>query len=310
MASSPLDLVAYFSPEFGITEALPQYSGGLGVLAGDHLKASSDLGIPLVGVGLLYAEGYFHQQLNAEGWQEEINLRIDPLGARRAADGHPGERRSRRCRRAGARVACRRRVHPAVPARHERARQPAGSDRCDEPPVRRRRAAPTAPGDRPRHRWRQGVARPRPHTAGVPHERGPCRVPRSGAGPRMDRAGPVVRRSDRSRSRRWPVHHAHAGAGRHRPVPARPVRAVLRHLRQGVRGHLRRAVRARPTRRRARRQVQHGRDGPAARRTIERGRQTPRRRLPRDVRWDVAGAARRPTHRSVTSPTACTPAHG
>ena len=80
---SPLDLVAYFSPEFGITEALPQYSGGLGVLAGDHLKASSDLGVPLVGVGLLYAEGYFHQHLNADGWQEETNARIDPpaLGA-------------------------------------------------------------------------------------------------------------------------------------------------------------------------------------------------------------------------------------
>ncbi len=76
--------MAYFSPEFGITEALPQYSGGLGVLAGDHLKASSDLGIPLVGVGLLYAEGYFHQQLNSEGWQEERNERIDPaaLGLR------------------------------------------------------------------------------------------------------------------------------------------------------------------------------------------------------------------------------------
>ena len=54
---SPLDLVAYFSPEFGITEALPQYSGGLGVLAGDHLKASSDLGVPLVAVGLFYAVG-------------------------------------------------------------------------------------------------------------------------------------------------------------------------------------------------------------------------------------------------------------
>jgi starch phosphorylase len=75
---SPLDLVAYFSPEFGITEALPQYSGGLGVLAGDHLKASSDLGVPLVGVGLLYAEGYFHQLLNGDGWQEERNDRIDP----------------------------------------------------------------------------------------------------------------------------------------------------------------------------------------------------------------------------------------
>ncbi|MGI9646599.1 MAG: alpha-glucan family phosphorylase, partial [Ilumatobacteraceae bacterium] len=77
---SPLDLVAYFSPEFGISEALPQYSGGLGVLAGDHLKASSDLGVPLVAVGLLYAEGYFHQELNADGWQEERNERVDPVG--------------------------------------------------------------------------------------------------------------------------------------------------------------------------------------------------------------------------------------
>jgi starch phosphorylase len=73
-----LESVAYFSPEFGITEALPQYSGGLGVLAGDHLKASSDLGIPLVGVGLLYTEGYFHQLLDHDGWQRERNERIDP----------------------------------------------------------------------------------------------------------------------------------------------------------------------------------------------------------------------------------------
>ena len=76
---SPLSSVAYFSPEFGITEAVPQYSGGLGVLAGDHLKASSDLGVPLIGVGLLYAEGYFRQQLNGDGWQEERNDRIDPI---------------------------------------------------------------------------------------------------------------------------------------------------------------------------------------------------------------------------------------
>ena len=75
---SPLESVAYFSPEFGITEALPQYSGGLGILAGDHLKASSDLGVPLIGVGLLYAEGYFRQRLNADGWQEERNETIDP----------------------------------------------------------------------------------------------------------------------------------------------------------------------------------------------------------------------------------------
>ncbi len=66
-------LVAYFSMEFGLTECLPIYSGGLGILAGDHLKSASDLGVPLVGVGLLYQKGYFRQYLTAEGWQQERN---------------------------------------------------------------------------------------------------------------------------------------------------------------------------------------------------------------------------------------------
>ncbi|MDQ3293055.1 MAG: alpha-glucan family phosphorylase [Actinomycetota bacterium] len=77
---SPLRLVAYFSPEYGIAEALPQYSGGLGVLAGDHLKASSDLGVPLVGVGLFYKHGYFRQALDIEGWQQERYPDLDPYG--------------------------------------------------------------------------------------------------------------------------------------------------------------------------------------------------------------------------------------
>jgi glycogen phosphorylase len=77
--ASPLRSVAYFSPEFGIAEALPQYSGGLGVLAGDHLKAASDLGIPLVGVGLFYRHGYFRQSLNADGWQQERYPSLDPF---------------------------------------------------------------------------------------------------------------------------------------------------------------------------------------------------------------------------------------
>lgn len=64
-------VIAYFSMEFGLAEALQNYSGGLGVLSGDHLKSASDLGIPLVGVGLLYQEGYFHQYLNADGYQQE-----------------------------------------------------------------------------------------------------------------------------------------------------------------------------------------------------------------------------------------------
>ncbi len=69
--------VAYFSAEFGITECLPIYSGGLGVLAGDHLKSASDLDIPLVAVGLLYQQGYFRQRLNADGWQLELFPRND-----------------------------------------------------------------------------------------------------------------------------------------------------------------------------------------------------------------------------------------
>jgi starch phosphorylase len=72
--------IAYFSPEFGVTAALPQYSGGLGILAGDHLKAASDLGVPIVGVGLLYRSGYFAQSLSREGWQQEVYPVLDPNG--------------------------------------------------------------------------------------------------------------------------------------------------------------------------------------------------------------------------------------
>jgi glycogen phosphorylase len=69
--------VAYFSAEFGIHESLPIYSGGLGILAGDHIKSASDLGIPLVGVGLYYDQGYFRQRLDREGWQHEDYIDLD-----------------------------------------------------------------------------------------------------------------------------------------------------------------------------------------------------------------------------------------
>jgi starch phosphorylase len=69
--------VAYFSAEFGLHESLPIYSGGLGILAGDHLKSASDLGIPLMGIGLLYHQGYFSQRLNKDGWQEEHYVNLD-----------------------------------------------------------------------------------------------------------------------------------------------------------------------------------------------------------------------------------------
>ncbi len=70
--------IGYFSPEFGITEVLPQYSGGLGILAGDHLKTASDLGAPIIGVGLLYRQGYFRQALDGTGWQQEQYPLLDP----------------------------------------------------------------------------------------------------------------------------------------------------------------------------------------------------------------------------------------
>ena len=63
--------IAYFSMEFGLTESVPNYSGGLGVLAGDHMKSASDLGLPLIGVGLAYGQGYFRQHLGPDGWQQE-----------------------------------------------------------------------------------------------------------------------------------------------------------------------------------------------------------------------------------------------
>ncbi|HEY6872902.1 MAG TPA: glycosyltransferase family 1 protein [Geobacteraceae bacterium] len=85
--------IAYFSMEFGLHESLPVYSGGLGVLAGDHLKSASDLGIPLVGVGLLYRQGYFRQYLNIEGWQQEFYPENDfynlPLHLERDSKGAP-----------------------------------------------------------------------------------------------------------------------------------------------------------------------------------------------------------------------------
>ncbi len=103
-------LVAYFSAEFGLTECLSIFAGGLGVLAGDHLKSASDLGVPLVGVGLLYQQGYFRQYLNAAGWQQEAYEDNDfhnlPVTLERDAAGQAGYRASgfRRRRRVTAQV--------------------------------------------------------------------------------------------------------------------------------------------------------------------------------------------------------------
>ena len=93
VASSRSPLIAYFSFEFGLTECLHLYSGGLGILSGDHLKSASDLGLPLVAVGLLYQQGYLRQRLSRDGWQNDDYPENDsftlPLTAQRLADGSP-----------------------------------------------------------------------------------------------------------------------------------------------------------------------------------------------------------------------------
>ena len=85
--------IAYFSAEFALHQSLPIYAGGLGVLAGDHCKEASDLGVPLVGVGFMYPQGYFHQRMSNEGWQEERYERLSwteaPIEAALTPDGRP-----------------------------------------------------------------------------------------------------------------------------------------------------------------------------------------------------------------------------
>src|SRR5947207_5441861 len=85
--------IAYFSAEFALHQSLPIYAGGLGVLAGDHCKEAGDLGVPLIGVGFMYPQGYFHQHLSADGWQEESYERLNwadaPIEAALTPDGKP-----------------------------------------------------------------------------------------------------------------------------------------------------------------------------------------------------------------------------
>ena len=85
--------VAYFSAEFGLHVSIPEYSGGLGVLAGDHIKSASDLGIPLIGIGLFYGQGYFRQRLDRAGWQQEEYIQTDvsklPMEAAIGSNGEP-----------------------------------------------------------------------------------------------------------------------------------------------------------------------------------------------------------------------------
>jgi starch phosphorylase len=126
--------IAYFSAEFALHQSLPIYAGGLGVLAGDHCKEASDLGVPLIGVGFMYPQGYFHQHVSAEGWQEEsyeaLNWTDAPIEPATTADG-------KRSVGPGRRVASPARARQVVPAGHESRGERAVGSRAVGPALRR-----------------------------------------------------------------------------------------------------------------------------------------------------------------------------
>ena len=241
-------------PEFGITAVLPQYSGGLGILAGDHLKTASDLGVPLIGVGLLYRHGYFRQSLSREGWQQETYPVLDPDGLPiallREADGTPAQVRARRCpataplRRAG--LGGPGRPGAAAAARLRRRGQP-------EP---LREVTDRLYGGTTEHRLRQELLL---GVGGVRALRAYARITGAPAPEvfhtneghagflglerirelTVDRGRPAARlRRPRSRSpapaRSSPP--TRPVPGRHRPLPARAGRAVLRRRTESVAG--------------------------------------------------------------------------
>jgi starch phosphorylase len=153
--------VAYFSAEFGLHESLPIYSGGLGVLAGDHIKSSSDLDIPLVGIGLFYPQGYFRQHLDLSGWQREEYLETDvnqlPMEAAIGKDGRPVVVSIETRQPAGQSVAGKSRPPRSVPARFRCRRQRSRRPRTYLAPLRRRSSYSYPPGVITRSRW---TARP------------------------------------------------------------------------------------------------------------------------------------------------------
>ena len=164
--------VAYFSLEFGLDAGIPLYSGGLGILAGDHLKSASDLGVPLVGVGLLYRSGYFRQSLGPDGGQRERypatdwgkpNRRRGGTGRRPPDPGRPGAAAAARLRRRG--------------------QLPRGARHHGRPLRRRPRAAHPA-GDPARRRGRARARRGGHRAHGLPHERGALGAARPSASAR------------------------------------------------------------------------------------------------------------------------------
>ena len=229
-ASSGMPRIAYFCAEFAIAESLPIYSGGLGVLAGDHLKAASDLGLPLVAVGLLYRYGYFRQVIDeaatstkptiASTRTRSPSVRCWTPAAQPVVVDVPFPGRTRATPACG----CPGWPRAALFARYRPGRKPRGRSLDHRPPLRRRPGHPHPPGDRARHRRLAGAARRaagRRAAGGHAHERGPSGLPEPRAGARSARfgRGQHVRRGRAAGRAASGVHHPHTGRRRPRRVP-------------------------------------------------------------------------------------------
>ena len=223
--------IAYFSAEFALHQSLPIYAGGLGVLAGDICKEASDLGLPLVGVGFMYPQGYFHQHVSADGWQQE-ELRTARLGRCAHRAGAAARRHALRRRRAagrphgaGRRLAGPRRPRPPVPARHGPGGERALGPRAVGAPLRRQPGDAHPAGDRPGPRRRPRAARAGHRADGVAPQRGTRRLRRPAAHPRVSSSsGLRFDEALRGGAAHHGLHDAHAGAGRPRRVPVPPGR--------------------------------------------------------------------------------------
>ena len=288
---------------------LPQYSGGLGILAGDHLKAASDLGVPIVGVGLLYRHGYFRQSLSREGWQQETYPVLDPdglpLSLLREADGTRRQDRRSACPASQTLTA---RIWVAQVGRvplllldSDVEENTEATPRRHRPAVRRQHRAPAAPGDAARHRRRPRA--PRVH-AGSPAPPAP-EVFHTNEGHAgflgLERIRELTEDTGLDFDAALEVSRAGTVFTTHTPVPAgidRFPRDLIEQYFGGDNACARRPGRPDPgARRRGLRgrrpgDVQHGGDGLPARPARQRRLPAARRGQPRHVRRAVAGVRR------------------
>ena len=217
----------FFRLEFGFHETLPIAAGGLGILAGDHAKSASDLGLGFVGISLFYREGYFQQAFNQEQLADRILHAAQPeesadgagVECQRRAAGLLGGDRDEPGLFSG--LARERRARAGLSARHQPAGKRAALSRPDAARLRRRQHHAHHAGNSAGHRRRPPPAGTGRATVCLSHERRPCRLSDAGVDPRKNGRRQQFHGRHRRHQGRMHFHHPHAGRGRPRPVQPR-----------------------------------------------------------------------------------------